>query len=141
MEPAKENIKIFLNNRKLWMNYLPPTEDNEVYVYPDYGKETLEKISKYSQFEETEVILWASFTPPTTHFLFHYDQHAAVLTTHGIYHMWDYGKLRKVVDLRDINSIDVGDYCQVRYLNKEGMMRYIQKTCTRNCGSSGSASP
>jgi hypothetical protein len=126
MEPAKENIKIFLNNRKLWMNYLPPTEDNEVYVYPDYGKETLEKISKYSQFEETEVILWASFTPPTTHFLFHYDQHAAVLTTHGIYHMWDYGKLRKVVDLRDINSIDVGDYCQVRYLNKEGMMRYIQ---------------
>lgn len=126
MEPAKENIKIFLDNRKLWMNYLPPTEDNEVYVYPDYGKETLEKISKYTQFEENEVVLWASFTPPTTHFLFHYDQHAAALTTHGIYHMYDYGELRKVVDLKKINSIDVGDYCQVRYLNKEGALRWIQ---------------
>ena len=48
MEPANENVKIFLKNRKLWMNYLPPEEDNEVYVYPDYGKETLERISKFS---------------------------------------------------------------------------------------------
>lgn len=122
MEPVKEIIKVFLDNRKLWMNYLPPTEDNEVYVYPDYGKETLEKISKYSQFEETEIVLWASFTPPTTHFLFHYDQHAAVLTTHGIYHMWDYEQFRKVVDLREINSIDVGNNCSTRYLDKEGKM-------------------
>lgn len=122
MEPAKENIKIFLDNRKLWMNYLPPTEDNEVYVYPDYGKETLEKISKYSQFEETEVVLWASFTPPTTHFLFHYDQHAAVLTTHGIYHMSDYGKFLKYADLREINSIDIQGSC-ARYLDKNGEMK------------------
>ena len=126
MEPAKENVKIFLNNRKLWMNYLPPTEDNEVYVYPDYGRETLETILKYSQFEETEVVLWASFTPPTTHFFSRYKQHASALTTHVIYLMWDYGQLRKVVDLRDINSIDVGDYCYTRFLDKEGRVSYVQ---------------
>lgn len=119
MEPAKENIKIFLDNRKLWMNYLPPTEDNEVYVYPDYGKETLEKISKYTQFEENEIVLWASFTPPTTHFVFRYCQHASVLTTHGIYHMYDYGKLRKEADLREINSIEI-DGTLARYLDKYG---------------------
>ena len=122
MEPAKENVKIFLKNRKLWMNYLPPEEDNEVYVYPDYGKETLEKISKYSQFEETEVVLWASFTPPTTHFVFSYSQHAEVLTTHGIYRMFDYSKALKVIDLREINSIDIVE-SGARYLDKEGRVR------------------
>ena len=104
------------------MNYLPPTEDNEVYVYPDYGKETLEKISKYTQFEENEVVLWASFTPWTSHFWFHYDRHAAVLTTHGIYQMRDHGKLLKRADLREINSIDIQG-SGVIYLDKDGEMK------------------
>lgn len=108
------------------MNYLLPEDDNEVYVYPDYGKETFERISKFFQFEETEVVLWASFTPPTTHFVFHYDQHAAVLTTHGIYHMFDYKKY-KVIDFREINSLDLSKDCQlVRYLDKEGKERNQQ---------------
>jgi hypothetical protein len=68
------------------------------------------------------VVLWASFTPPTTHFLFSYSQHAEVLTTHGIYRMFDYSKALKVIDLREINSIDIVE-SGARYLDKEGRMR------------------
>lgn len=141
MKPSQKIIKLFLKNRKIWMNYLPPTEDNEVYVYPDYGKTTLEKVLKYSDFKEGEVVLWASFTPPTRHFVFHYDQHAEVLTTHGIYSMYDYSQLVRVVgfgatnhipddilytDAGIPNSIDIDDLGNTRFLDKEGLKCYTQ---------------
>lgn len=124
MEPAKENINIFLDNRELWMNFLSQPKDIEVYVYPDYGKETLGKILNYFQFEESEVVLWISFELPNIH----NRQYASILTTHGIYSMYNYEKFYKVVDFKEINSIDVvnnNGICEICYSFKNGKVRKI----------------